>query len=181
MDGVRWIRIPCGWICQFDEAGCAAYETANESQSQAYFHAELVNRRRLAAALCAVLTKSHSLPNARRVAKAVIRHVQYTTYTLLNLPNLSLDELLNALNGSMGLKKNELLEFIKIGASLSSDPPKAVVRVSNLSILLSVTLSFILNYLLNCPINTPTQYTLPIRPVDTPYQLPYQYTLLTFT
>ena len=74
-----------------------------------------------------MLTKSHSLPNARRVSKAVMRHVQHTTYTLLNLPALSLDELLNALNASMGLKKNELLEFLKIGASLCSDPPKAVV------------------------------------------------------
>ena len=129
VDDVRWIRISCGWICQFDEAGSPAYETASETQSDAYFHTEIVNRRRLAAALCAMLTKSHSLPNARRVSKAVLRHVQNTTYTLLNLPNLSLDELLNALNASTGLKKNELLEFLKIGASLCSDPPKAVVCI----------------------------------------------------
>ena len=132
VDGIAWIRVSCGWICSFDNDGTFAYTTAaNESDADDYFRACMQNRRRLASAICAVLTKSHSLPTARRISKAVLRHAQSNVqHALLNTPDLSIDELLNALNASVALKRNEIFEFIKIGASLQSDPPRAVSEIA---------------------------------------------------
>ena len=132
VDGIAWIRVSCGWICSYDNDGTFAYTTAtNETDAEEFFQTGVKNRRRLASAVCAVLTKSHSLPTARRISKAVLRHAQSNVqHALINAPNLSIDELLNALNASVALKRNEIFEFIKIGASLQSDPPKAVSEIA---------------------------------------------------
>ena len=132
IDGIGWIRVSCGWICSFDSDGTFAYTpAANESDAEAFFNAGVQNRRRLASAICAVLTKSHSLPTARRISKAVLRHAQSNVqHHLINTPDLSIDELLNALNASVALKRNEIFEFIKIGASLQCDPPRAVSEIA---------------------------------------------------
>jgi hypothetical protein len=130
IDGVRWIRISCGWICTFDSDGTAAYKPADEAQATAFFQADVTNRRRLASCICATLTKSYSLPNARRISKAVLRHAQTKGHNLMFSADLSIDELLNALNASTGLKRNEIFEFIKIAACLQADPVAAVVAIA---------------------------------------------------
>ena len=130
IDSIQWIRIPCGWICTYDTDGTAAYKPASEVDANAFFQSDVANRRRLASCICAALTKSHSLPNARRISKAVLRYAQSKGHNLIDPPNLSIDELLNALNASTGLKRNEIFEFIRIGASLQSDPVAAIVSIA---------------------------------------------------
>lgn len=130
IDEVAWVRISCGWVCQYDSDGSHAYEETADDEEAAFSYTEAQNRRRLASAICALLTRSHSLPTARRMSKAVLRHACGKTHSTLNCPNLTIDELLNALNGAVALKRNELFEFIKIGASLTSDPPQSVIMIS---------------------------------------------------
>ena len=130
VDGnIPWVQTPAGWVCLYDSDGSHAYEETTVEEAAAFAHQEVLNRRRLAAAICSLLTRSHSLPTARRMSKAVLRHAYGKTHHALNCPNLTIDEMLNALTGAVALKRNELFEFIKTGASLSSDPPQAVVQI----------------------------------------------------
>jgi hypothetical protein len=131
-DGIKWLKFPCGWISSIDMNGYRSYvEVEDTAMATKFFITEGLHRRKLASAICAMLTKSHGLISARRVAKSLLRHVNNINQAgFLNLPDLTIDEILNALNSSVGLKRNEIFEFIKVGASLQSNPFSALTLIT---------------------------------------------------
>lgn len=130
VEGIEWIRISCGWVCLYDADGTFAYRPAEEEDAEAFNRASVSDTRRLASAICASLTKSYSLPAARRMARAVLRHAQSKLHHVVKTPDVNVDELLNALHGAVCLNRNEIFEFIRLGAAAQDDPPKAIVRIA---------------------------------------------------
>jgi hypothetical protein len=130
VDGIDWIRISCGWVCAYDADGSHAYVAAEEDEAEAFHRASTHDTRRLASAICATLTKSYSLPAARRMARAVLRHAQSKVHHVVKMPEVNVDELLNALHGAVCLNRNEIFEFIRLGAAAQADPPKAIVHIA---------------------------------------------------
>jgi hypothetical protein len=127
VEGVEWMRVPPGWLCSMDQNGFQCYEDSNEVSANKSWAVEFDNRRRMTGAATAALTRMHSLPNGRRVARAIYNHVHgETTIHLVNLPDVSIEDLMVGLRSSQGLRQAELLEFLKVAASQQSNPPKTL-------------------------------------------------------
>ena len=185
LDGVGWFRFTCGWICSRDNTGFLCYQIVNEAEAGKAWALEYDNRRRIAYAICAEVIRSHSLTNARRAIRALVRAVTgkatlvqedtskdsldaksiasgdtdsvsasiksnnkdetsslnkknenemnpqtlHKRISLVNLPDVSMEDLLVSLSAAVGLRQAELLDFIKIAASQQSNPTKALVDI----------------------------------------------------
>lgn len=131
VDSVTWSNIGYGWICSMDSTGHPAYMVSFDAEANRSWAAEYDNRRRIAAAIAAMLTRSHSLTNARRVAKAMLNYSKTPeSKQLLQLPVVSVEDLIIGLTASTGLRQAEIFEFIKILASQSSNPPKVLEEIA---------------------------------------------------
>lgn len=129
-EDIVWIRVSSGWICSRDTNGFASFETVSENEGHKFWALEYDRRKRISAAIGAMLTKSLSLPEARRFAQGLVTLA--TNFikggkSLIGLPDVSLDDILVGINGAVGLRQREVFEFIKITASQQSSPMKCVV------------------------------------------------------
>jgi hypothetical protein len=186
LDGVDWVRFVSGWICSKDNTGFLCYQVVNEAEAGKAWALEYDNRRRIAYAICAEVIRSHSLTNARRVIRALVRAVTgkssliqednslkdsldarsiasgdtdsvsasvksnnkddlsaiskkneagvgsqplHKRISLVNLPDVSMEDLIVSLSATIGLRQAELLDFIRIAASQQSNPTKALVDI----------------------------------------------------
>lgn len=131
VENVMWFRCHVGWICSMDSSGFKSFVNSTEIAANKSWTAEFDNRRRIASAVAAMLTKSHSLTNARRVSRSLLKYVHSPdSKNLINLPDVSLDDLLISLSSSINLRQMEVLEFIKIAASQQSNPLTALVKLA---------------------------------------------------
>ena len=127
VEGVQWMQCPCGFVCSMDVNGFQCYEESNEAAANKQWAIEFDNRRRMTGAVTATLSRTHSLPNGRRVARAIYNYVNRDTPVhLVNLPDVSIEDLMIGLKSSQGLRQAEILEFLKIAASQQSNPPKTL-------------------------------------------------------
>jgi len=131
VEGVAWLQTPCGWVCSMDNNGFLCYTLSNDVEANKAWAAEFDARRRIAGAITALLTRSHSLPNARRVSRAILNHIQGpTARPLVNVPDVSLEDLVVGLAASTGLRQAEVLEFMRITASKQCNPVKALKDIA---------------------------------------------------
>lgn len=131
IDATIWYQINSGWICSMDSTGHASCVAAGDVEANRSWALEYDNRRRLASAIAAMLTRSHSLTNARRVGRSILAFAKSPEpKSLLNLPDVSMENLLIGLASSTGLRQAEIFEFIKIGASQQSNPPKVLIEIA---------------------------------------------------
>lgn len=127
VDGIEWVKTPPGWICSIDQNGFQCYEDSSEVSANKTWAVEFDNRRRMTGAVTACLTRMHSLPNGIRVARAIYNHCHGDKVIhLINLPDVSVEDLMVGLRSSTGLRQAELLEFLKVAASQQSNPPKTL-------------------------------------------------------
>jgi len=133
IDGILWFRFACGWMCAKDSNGFDCYEMTNEVRAQKFWAKEFDNRRRLSAAVGNILARTHGLMNARRTARQIRENAviyRDRKKPLLNLPNVSMENMMVALQAASRLKGPEIFEFIRIAASHQSDPHKAIVEIA---------------------------------------------------
>ena len=130
IEGVVWLQIPPGWLCSMDSSGYQCYEESNEVAANKMWATEYNNRRRMAGAVTAMLTRTHSLPNGRRVSRAIQNYINSKTLPLVNLPDVSIEDLMVGLQAAQGLRQGEVLQFLKIAASQQCNPPKALKDMS---------------------------------------------------
>ena len=133
IENVMWMRFACGWLCAKDSNGYDCYEKSTDVIAQKFWATEFDNRRRLSAAVANVLTRTHGLMNARRTARQIRENAVLTRDTkkpLVNLPNVSMENMMVALQAAMRLKGPEIFEFIRIAASHQSDPHKSIVEIA---------------------------------------------------
>lgn len=131
VDGVLWLLISCGWICSLDSNGSQCYEIASDFEANRSWAEEEENCRRISHAIASMLTRSHSLVNARRVARSILKHTQNgNRKSLINLPDVSIEDLLIGLSSAQNLRQIEVFEFIKIASSQQSNPIRALTRIS---------------------------------------------------
>lgn len=127
VEGVLWYKLPYGWLCSMDSNGYESCVTAPDSEGQRMWAAEFDKRRRIAGAITAMLTRSYSLDNARRVAKSIFNYINSDQMgPMINLPDVSVEDLMVGLSSCAGLRQSETLEFIKIAACQQCNPPKAL-------------------------------------------------------
>jgi hypothetical protein len=80
-----------------------------------------------------MLTRSHSLKNARKAAAALLAHTKLfieQKNPLLNLPEIDIESLLVGIQSSTALTYLEVFEFVKIAASYQSDPQKSLLSIA---------------------------------------------------
>jgi hypothetical protein len=133
VEGVLWFRFGCGWMSSKDSNGFDCYEMTSDVVAQKFWATEFDNRRRLSAAVANILTRTHSLNNARRTARQIRENAEIyrdRKKPLLNLPNVSMENMMVALQASARLKGPEIFEFIRIAAAHQSDPHKAIVEIA---------------------------------------------------
>ena len=139
VEGTLWYQLPCGWLCALDNNGYPSTCVANDAEGQRQWAGEFDKRRRVAGAICAMLTRSYSLENARRVAKAVAKHVNTAASSsdgvggiqMVNLPDVDLDDLMVGLQTASGLRQGEVLEILKVAACQQCNPPRALRDIAN--------------------------------------------------
>ena len=130
--GTKWFRIGAGWMCSKDANGFQCYQFTNEVIAQKYWAKEFDNRRRLSAAVGNLLVRTHALFNARRTARQIRENAviyRDKQKPLLNLPDVSMENLLIGLQAAQRLTGPEIFEFIRIAAAHQSDPHKAIVDI----------------------------------------------------
>lgn len=163
IENIQWFKLSNGWICSMDNTGFLCYTITNEIEAGRSWAREYDNRKRISHAICNELTRSHSLPNARRVVRSIIQLItgekKYPTkedllrkkdvgalndaaadddndmkpnkaLSLVNLPDVSIEDLIIALAASASLRQKELLGFMKIAAARQSNPVKALEDIA---------------------------------------------------
>ena len=131
VEGVLWMNVICGWISSIDSIGYQCYVLSNDVSANKAWAKEYDDRRRLAGAVAAMLTKTHAIHNAQRVARAIKTHVNRPQgIKLVNLPDVSIEDLMVGLASVQGLRQSEVLEFVKIAASQQCNPPKALKDIA---------------------------------------------------
>ena len=102
VEGVEWMQCPCGFVCSMDVNGFQCYEESKiEAAANKQWAIEFDNRRRMTGAVTATLSRTHSLPNGRRVARAIYNYVNRDTPVhLVNLPDVSIEDLMIGLKSS---------------------------------------------------------------------------------
>jgi hypothetical protein len=131
---IVWIKVSSGWICSRDTNGFASFESVSEKEGHAFWALEYDRRKRISAAIGAMLTKSLSLSEARRFSQGLVtlaNNFIKSGKSLIGLPDVSLDDVLVGINGAVGLRQREVFEFIKITASQQSSPMKCIVEMCN--------------------------------------------------
>ena len=132
IEGVLWMEVVCGWLSGVDNMGYQCYEVSSEASANKAWANEYNNRRRIAGAVAAMLTRSHAIHNAQRVARSINNHVHRpVSVKLVNLPDVSTEDLMVGLATAQGLRQAEVLEFMKIAASQQCNPPKALKDMAN--------------------------------------------------
>jgi hypothetical protein len=127
VEGAQWLEIGCGWMPAVDNAGNISYVEAQTQEANKAWALEYQNRKRISSSIVSMLTKSHSLVNARRVTRNIIKHVyDPTPKGLLNLPDVTIEDLVIGLTSSIGLRQGEIFQFVKIAAAQQSNPLQAV-------------------------------------------------------
>lgn len=129
VEDILWVHISSGWICSKDTNGWPSFEIVPVQEGNNFWAKEYDNRKRISAAIGAMLTRSYSLMEARRFTKLLLNQCssfQKNYNPLTGLPDVSLDDLLVGINASVGLKPREVFEFIKITASQQSNPHKCL-------------------------------------------------------
>ncbi len=127
IEGVVWFQVVCGWLCGVDSMGYPSFKLSSEVQSNKAWAQEYDNRRRISGAITSMLTRAHALHNARRVARSILNFVMRPVgVKLVNLPDVSIEDLMVGLAGAQGLRQAEILELMKVAASQQCNPPKAL-------------------------------------------------------
>ena len=130
VEGVLWLQIGCGWMSAHDNAGQISYIEALAQEAHKAWGLEFSNRKRISSSIVSMLTKSHSLVNARRVTRNILKHVlDPTPKGLLNLPDVSIEDLVIGLTSSIGLRQGEIFQFIKIASAQQSNPIQAMIDI----------------------------------------------------
>ena len=131
VEGIMWYKLPCGWLCSMDSNGYESCVVAPDSEGQRMWAAEFDKRRRIAGAVTAMLTRSYSLDNARRVAKSINKYVLSDEMApMMNLPDVSIEDLMVGISSASGLRQGEVLELLKIAACQQCNPPKALKDIA---------------------------------------------------
>ena len=127
VEGVQWLEIGCGWMPALDNAGNISYTETLTQEANKSWAQEYQNRKRISSSIVSMLTKSHSLVNARRVTRNIVKHVNDPTPKgLLNLPDVTIEDLVIGLTSSIGLRQGEIFQFVKIAAAQQSNPLQAL-------------------------------------------------------
>lgn len=129
-EDIIWIKVSSGWICSRDTNGFASFESVPEKEGFKFWALEYDRRKRISAAIGAMLTKSLSLPEARRFSQGLVTlatNFIKAGKSLIGLPDVSLDDILVGINCAVGLRQREVFEFIKITASQQSSPMKCIM------------------------------------------------------
>lgn len=129
-ESTLWIQLACGWISSKDTNGVDALVEVDEATCLQAWDKEADHRHRVAAAVVGMLTKSHSLENARRVARAMLKHcMKSENAVLMTASVVVVEELLIALGTAVGLRQAEVYEFVKVAACQQSNPRGALVAM----------------------------------------------------
>ena len=136
LDNVGWYKFACGWICAMDSTGFPCTQVVSDSEASRAWAAEYDNRRRISYAICAELTRSHSLTNARRVISCIVRMVtgepQFKPATF-NFDHISDDASVGSAStdNTMGAGKDAGAVGAR-GAGPSTEVVTPVIRLTNL-------------------------------------------------
>lgn len=136
MEEITWFRLNSGWLCTKDSNGIICYTVSTDVEAHKFWMSEYDNRRRVSSAICQMLTKSCSLPNARKIVSILHNRAnqsQRLHAPALNIPNVTTEDLLIGIASAAGkgLNSHEIFEIMKAAASKQSDPVKALVGISD--------------------------------------------------
>lgn len=135
VDGIPWLRLNSGWLCTKDSNGVVCYVQSTDMEANKFWMNEYDNRRRLSSAICQMLTKSCSLPNARKIVSILHNRANQSHRVgapALDLPHVTTEDLLIGIASAAGkgLNSTEIFEIMKAAASKQSDPVKALVGIA---------------------------------------------------
>jgi hypothetical protein len=135
VDELSWFHLTSGWICTMDSNGVRCYSPSTDIEANKFWAAEYDARRRVASAICQMLTKSCSLPNARKIAAILhgrASQSQHQHAPALNIPNVTTEDLLIGIASAAGkgLNSHEIFEIMKAAASKQSDPVRALTGIA---------------------------------------------------
>lgn len=135
VDEVTWFKLNSGWMCAKDSNGIVCFSVSTDVEAHKFWMSEYDNRRRVASAICQMLTKSCSLPNARKIVSILHKRSnqsQHMHAPALDLPNVTTEDLLIGIASAAGkgLNSHEIFEIMKAAASKQSDPVKALLGMA---------------------------------------------------
>jgi hypothetical protein len=131
VDSLLWLQVGCGWICSVDGSGAVTFVVSTEAEAHKSWSLEFDNRRNISQAIASLLTRSYGLIDARRLSRSILSHAKTNAgKKLMNVLDVSVEDLLIGLKSSTGLRQNELLDFIRITASQQSNPPQVVEEIA---------------------------------------------------
>ena len=130
-----WFRLNSGWMCTMDSNGIKCYSLSTDIEAHKFWAVEYDARRRVSSAICQMLTKSCSLPSARKIASILYNRAnqsQHQHSPALNIPNVTTEDLLIGIASAAGkgLNSQEIFEIMKAAASKQSDPVKALTGIA---------------------------------------------------
>lgn len=130
---VLWTKVEAGWIQATDGGEISLVEIITDPDVIQHAKADQAEKRqRMASAVAAMLIKSYSLPRAKRLARAILKHAttHYPQTALLKITDLSIDNIMIILNGQSGLTKAQVFEYVKAAAARQTNPLDAVITIS---------------------------------------------------
>jgi hypothetical protein len=114
VDSLLWLQVGCGWICSVDGSGAVTFVVSTEAEAHKSWSLEFDNRRNISQAIASLLTRSYGLIDARRLSRSILSHAKTNAgKKLMNVLDVSVEDLLIGLKSSTGLRQNELLDFIR--------------------------------------------------------------------
>jgi hypothetical protein len=132
IDANIWMHTEAGLMLSTNNEGATCYVIADEAEAEKSWALETSKRKRMASAIASMLVRSHPLPKAKRFVRSILKHATafYPEKPILKLRAQSIEDIMIELNGRMGLKKEQVFEYIKVGASCQSNPQTSVLDIA---------------------------------------------------
>eukprot|EP01038_Epipyxis_sp_PR26KG_P006935 gene6935-9489_t len=132
-----WINVSCGWINTsafeeetFDEV----FSVISEDEAKLQWERETQFRLRIASAITSMIVRSHSLMNAKRLVRTIVKHAHSSTrkaYVIPSSEQLSTEDIMITLCGQSGLKKAQIFHYMEVVASKQSDPINSIKIIAD--------------------------------------------------
>lgn len=132
IDNVQWVQTYCGWLCSVDAEFNPNYEELYDINSALdAWKSEESKRKRMASAIACELVKSHPLAKAKRFVGSLTKHAItfYPSKPMVKIKKIGVEDIMISLGGQLGLKKQQIFEYIKVAASQQSNPPQSVLDI----------------------------------------------------
>ena len=135
VEDIIWFKLNSGWLCTKDSNGIECFKLSTEHEANNFWAVEYDARKRVASAICQMLTKSCSLPCAKKISLILNNRAkkgQKLRAPALNIPNVTTEDILIGIAAAAGkgLNSYEVYDILKAAASKQSDPLKALVGMT---------------------------------------------------